>query len=228
MSADSDPGARKLTVAELLAQHGGGAATEQPTGRRRRGEDAAEETAPHAIIDRVRGTNPRMTPAGEPETNGAEPSGPAEPARPAEPVTRHLPTVTEDEPARQEGTATDLQPARDDGLDDLDSLDDLDEAYDADVEDDEPAEHSPLREWLGLVGVIVGGVVGGAAVWLLFNWLWGRRWIIALVVAVLVIAGAALGVRTLWRSRDAATMILTVVAALIVTVSPAILLVLRS
>jgi uncharacterized membrane protein YcjF (UPF0283 family) len=105
------------------------------------------------------------------------------------------------------------------------SVDGVDQIY----EDEQPStRHSVLREWLGLLGVIVGGVIGGAAVWLLFNWLWTRQWIVALVIAILVIAGAALAVRTLWRSRDAATLILTVVAGLIVTVSPAILLSLRS
>jgi hypothetical protein len=229
MSSENEPEARKLTVAELLAQHGGGQTTDGVTGRRRRGEDAAEETAPHAIIDRVRGTKPRAAPAAEPETDGEalepEPSRQASP-RAAEPVTRHLPAMTQDGATEQDGpgeaqggTATELQPAIDDTHEDASS---------PDADGRRTGGSSTAREWLGVLGVIAGGVLGGAAVWLLFNWLWGRAWIVALVVAALVVAGAAVGVRTLWRLRDAMTMVLTVVAGLIVTFSPAILLALRS
>jgi hypothetical protein len=234
MSSENDPEARKLSVAELLAQHGGGQTTDGVTGRRRRGEDAAEETAPHAIIDRVRGTNPRVAPAAEPETDGEalrpEPSQEASP-RAAQPVTRHLPAVTGDGPTEQDspaaapdGTATELQPVIDDTAEDAGNLDAAEGAGNA----RRTEGSSGVGEWLGILGVIVGGVLGGAAVWLLFNWLWGRAWIVALVVAALVVAGAAVGVRTLWRLRDAVTLILTVAAGLIVTFSPAILLALRS
>jgi hypothetical protein len=234
MSSENEPETRKLTVAELLGQHGGGQAADGVTGRRRRGEDAAEETAPQAIIERVRGTEPKPGPGSEPATDGEAPgSGPSRPAerpRLAEPVTRHLPAVTEDEPAEQDGApagqggmAAGPQPAVEDAPADAESRDAA-----AGTDGGEPAEgSSAVREWFGLVGAIVGGVVGGAAVWLLFNWLWGRAWVIALVVAVLVVAGAVIGVRSLWRLRDWVTLVLTAVAGLVATVSPAILLTLR-
>jgi hypothetical protein len=213
MSSENEPEPRKLTVAELLAQNGAGQATEGVTGRRRRGEDAAEETAPQAIIDRVRGARPDAAPAGEPDADGAAPgpatSGPAGSAGPGEPAGPHG------------DTAARLQPAGDGELGES-------ESHEAADDGGNPEHPSALREWAGLLGVIVGGVLAGAAVWLLFNWLWGRAWVIALVVAVLVVAGAALGVRKLWRIRDAVTEVLAVLAGLIVTVSPAILLALRS
>ncbi|WP_157183197.1 glycosyltransferase family 87 protein [Sciscionella marina] len=63
-SRDDESNTRQRTVAELLAQHGGSQQQgEAARGRRRRAEDAAEDTAPQAIIDRVRGdTGTNMSP----------------------------------------------------------------------------------------------------------------------------------------------------------------------
>lgn len=99
----------------------------------------------------------------------------------------------------------------------LDGFDDLDEL--------EPeAEVSPAKAWLTMVAQLALGVVGGAAVWLGFNWLWGRLPVAALVVAVVVTAGLVFIVRKIRRADDLNTTVLAVLVGLVVTVSPAMLL----
>ncbi|GAA4436850.1 hypothetical protein GCM10023148_43480 [Actinokineospora soli] len=103
---------------------------------------------------------------------------------------------------------------------DLDEFDDLD----ADDEDEPDAEVSPTKAWLTMIGQLALGVVGGAAVWLGFNWLWGYLPMAALVAAVVVIAGLVYIVRKIRRADDLNTTILAVLVGLVVTVSPAMLL----
>ncbi|CRK60224.1 putative exported protein of unknown function with OmpA family domain [Alloactinosynnema sp. L-07] len=107
----------------------------------------------------------------------------------------------------------------DDDLDDRD-LDDLDE----DADDAEPV--SAGREWAIMAGQLALGVVGGAAVWLGFNWLWGFLPAAALIAAVVVIVGLVLIVRKIRRAEDLQTTVLAVLVGLVVTVSPAVLLLL--
>ncbi|TNC28550.1 hypothetical protein [Amycolatopsis alkalitolerans] len=102
-----------------------------------------------------------------------------------------------------------------------------DEAADEYEEDAEPAsEASPARQWLSMAGQLALGVVGGAAVWLGFNWLWGKIPAAALVVALAVIVGLVWIVRKIRRADDIQTMVLAVLVGLVVTVSPAALLLL--
>ncbi|MGW5050897.1 hypothetical protein [Actinokineospora sp. NPDC004072] len=107
--------------------------------------------------------------------------------------------------------------------DELDGFADLDEL----TEDDEPDEEevSPAKAWLTMIAQLALGVVGGAAVWLGFNWLWGFQPVAALVAAVLVIAGLVFIVRKIRRAEDLNTTILAVLVGLVVTVSPAALLI---
>ncbi|AUS79069.1 hypothetical protein C1701_12695 [Actinoalloteichus sp. AHMU CJ021] len=110
--------------------------------------------------------------------------------------------------------------------------DDYDEDYDEDdsAEEgvEEPAEKpvSPVKEWLLMIGQLVVGVVGGAGLWLVFQWLWLNIPAVALVVALLVITGMVFLVRKIRRSDDLQTTLFTVLVGLIVTVSPAALLLL--
>jgi hypothetical protein len=98
----------------------------------------------------------------------------------------------------------------------IDSFDDI---------DDEP--ESARREWV-LMGAQVGvGAIAGAVVWLAFSWLWGAQPVLAVVAAVLVTIGLVLGVRRWRRADDLQTTVLAVLAGLVVTVSPAALLLLR-
>jgi hypothetical protein len=110
-------------------------------------------------------------------------------------------------------------------LDDLD--DDLDELDDLDDDLDDDREPSAAREWLVMGGQLALGVLGGAAVWLGFNWLWGFLPQAALVVALAVTVGLVLIVRKIRRAEDLQTTVLAVLVGLVVTVSPAALLLLN-
>ena len=108
---------------------------------------------------------------------------------------------------------------------DSDDLDDLEaEEFEDDEEVDEP--RSPGREWLVMAGQVAISVIGGAGVWLGFNWLWGKLPQAALVAALAVIVGLVWIVRKIRRADDLQTTGLAVLVGLFVTVSPAALLLL--
>jgi hypothetical protein len=99
-----------------------------------------------------------------------------------------------------------------------------------DFDEDEAAAEkpsSPVKEWLSMAGQLAIGVVGGAALWLGFNWLWGQLPAAALAVALVVIVGLVWVVRKIRRADDLQTTILTVLVGLVVTVSPAAMLLLN-
>ncbi|MEU3648256.1 hypothetical protein AB0E59_33090 [Lentzea sp. NPDC034063] len=122
----------------------------------------------------------------------------------------------------------------DDYLADADEEDDeeegpagLDDA--ADVEEDPDAEpRSAGKEWLIMIGQLAVGVLGGAALWLAFNYLWRSVPAAALVVALAVTVGLVLLVRKIRRADDLQTTVLAVLVGLIVTVSPAAMLLVKS
>lgn len=103
-------------------------------------------------------------------------------------------------------------------------LSDADEAHD---EDEEP-ERSPAKEWLVMIGQLAVGVLGGAGLWLGFNWLWRSVPAAALVVALAVTVGLVLLVRKIRRADDLQTTVLAVLVGLIVTVSPAAMLLVKT
>jgi hypothetical protein len=109
-------------------------------------------------------------------------------------------------------------------LDDED-LDELEDLEDDDLDADRG--RSPVREWLIMLAQLALGVIGGAAVWLGFNWLWGFLPAAALVVALIVTTGLVLIVRKIRRAEDLQTTVLAVLVGLVVTVSPAALLLLN-
>jgi len=93
-------------------------------------------------------------------------------------------------------------------------------------DEDDEQEQSPARQWL-VVGVQLAlGVVGGAAVWLLFNWLWNQLPVVALGTALVVTAGLVWIVRKIRKAEDMQTTLMAVLVGLVVTVSPAMLLLL--
>lgn len=98
-----------------------------------------------------------------------------------------------------------------------------DAAADAAV-DEEPESGSPWWEWAVMVSQIGIGVVGGAALWLICEWLWQRIPVVALVVALAVITGLVWVVRRVRRAEDLQTTVVAVLVGLFVTVSPAALL----
>jgi hypothetical protein len=93
-----------------------------------------------------------------------------------------------------------------------------------DEPDDEPTS---AREWILMAAQVGVGAIAGAAVWLAFSWLWGMLPVVAVIAALLVIVGLVLGVRRLRRADDLQTTVLAILAGLVVTVSPAALLLLR-
>jgi hypothetical protein len=124
----------------------------------------------------------------------------------------------------------DLDELDDDLVDgeDLDDLDDreLDDDLD-DLDDEDDIERSPAKEWLIMISQIALGVVAGAAVWLGFQWLWGALPAAALVLALAVIAGLVLVVRKIRKAEDLQTTVYAVLVGLMVTVTPAALLLLK-
>ncbi|SFM58041.1 hypothetical protein SAMN05216207_1001174 [Pseudonocardia ammonioxydans] len=69
----------------------------------------------------------------------------------------------------------------------------------------------------------IGGAVAGAAIWVLFRYLWFSLPIVALALAVVLTVGLVLGVRALLRNDDLKTTLFAVLVGLLLTVSPAIL-----
>ena len=93
-----------------------------------------------------------------------------------------------------------------------------------DVEDEEAAEEtegSAGKQWLMMIAQLAIGVVGGAALWLGFQWLWNALPAAALAAAVAVIVALVIVVRRIRKADDLQTMVLAVLVGLIVTVSPA-------
>ncbi|CAL9670669.1 hypothetical protein SUDANB95_07451 [Actinosynnema sp. ALI-1.44] len=99
---------------------------------------------------------------------------------------------------------------------------------DADEVEEEAGDRSPGREWLVMIGQLAVGVLGGAALWLGFNFLWRTLAPAALVVALAVTVGLVLLVRRIRRADDLQTTVLAVLVGLIVTVSPAAMLLVKS
>jgi hypothetical protein len=142
----------------------------------------------------------------------------------------------DDEFAEQEHTQAHSGPYVDDDYSDNYVVDDYEAdsdeepagLADLDDEEDEEAERSPVKEWLVMIGQLAVGVLGGAALWLGFNWLWRSVPAAALVLALGVTVGLVLLVRKIRRADDLQTTLLAVLVGLIVTVSPAAMLLVKS
>lgn len=136
----------------------------------------------------------------------------------------------------------DLAVADPDALDDLDGLpDDRDElgffADDPDhadldddgllddehAEDDDEHVARPAHAWAGVVAQWLAGAVAGAVLWVLFRYLWRELPVVALAAAVLVTAGLVLLVRQLLHNVDRRTTGFAVLVGLLLTASPAVL-----
>ena len=86
-----------------------------------------------------------------------------------------------------------------------------------------PVRRNPVREWAVVGAQLVGALVGGAALWFAFRWLWEWHSVVALVLSAVVIVGLVVVVRVLRRAEDLFSTVLAVLAGLIVTVSPPVL-----
>lgn len=164
------------------------------------------------------------------------------PMRHIEPQTEQFAAVADEDSGRyachgagvQQDSPQDLEDSNEDlelALADVDRPDDADysdydelaEFYDAEALED---DRTPGQQWLAVGAQLALGVVGGAAVWLVFNWLWMSIPALALAAALIVIAGLVWIVRKIRKAEDLQSTVLAVLVGLVVTVSPAALLLL--
>jgi hypothetical protein len=173
----------------------------------------------HASVEQVPGPPP--TTAFRPAT------APVEPA----PTYGRQSSRAEGPPAGL-GASTQAMPRQepDDLIDEDPDFTAYDDAPDYDLavdpEDDVDADEyaSPVREWAVMATQIGVGVIGGAGLWLILEWLWQRIPVVALVVALAVITGLVWVVRRVRKAEDLQTTVIAVLVGLFVTVSPAALL----
>ena len=98
----------------------------------------------------------------------------------------------------------------------------LDDGDEYDEYDDEPEERpSSVKDWAVMIVQLVLGALLGAVLWTVFSYLWQEQPVVALVLAAAATTGLVFGVRALRRSDDLQTTVLAVVVGLVVTVSPA-------
>ncbi len=183
-----------------------------------------------SIGDRSGGHPVRPAPGQLPSVEPLTPPAPAAPhgALADEQLTEQLPRVPgEDTRSRLRARADEVYL---DTQDDFDLDEPLPGVGRVDDRADRVADAVPAsagREWLIMAGQLALGVVGGAAVWLGFNWLWGALPQAALVLALAVIAGMVFIVRKIRRAEDLQTTVYAVLVGLLATVSPAALLLLN-
>jgi hypothetical protein len=79
-----------------------------------------------------------------------------------------------------------------------------------------PAWATVMMQW-------IGGALGGAVLWVAFRFLWRNLPVVALAAAVLVTVGLVVIVRALLHNDDRRTTVFAVLVGLLLTVSPAIL-----
>ncbi|RZT88554.1 hypothetical protein EV383_5497 [Pseudonocardia sediminis] len=91
--------------------------------------------------------------------------------------------------------------------------------------DDVPPERAAGtgQAWAMVIAQWIGGAVVGAGVWVGFRYLWFSLPVVALALAVVLTVGLVLGVRALLRNDDLKTTMFAVLVGLLLTVSPAIL-----
>lgn len=85
------------------------------------------------------------------------------------------------------------------------------------------AGSSTGQAWMAVVAQWIIGAVGGAALWVGFRFLWRELPVVALAAAVLVTVALVLIVRALLRNNDMRTTVFAVLVGLLLTVSPALL-----
>ncbi len=78
-----------------------------------------------------------------------------------------------------------------------------------------------------LLAELVAAIAVGAALWLGFRWLWVQAPVVAVVFALVVTGLSVIALRQVHRVRDMASMLLAAGAGLVVTVSPAALILVR-
>ncbi|MBN9796751.1 hypothetical protein DMP15_05570 [Pseudonocardia sp. UM4_GMWB1] len=164
---------------------------------------------------------------------------------------RHGPAGYDDGPGSADGGRTGVLAPERPQDDDYDDYEDHGELAAGAVEEDEPPRRRSGRRgavtdsgaqppagldgdtpagaagtgqaWAVVIAQWIGGAVAGAAIWVLFRYLWTSLPIVALSLAVVLTVGLVLGVRALLRNDDLRTTLFAVLVGLLLTVSPAIL-----
>jgi hypothetical protein len=199
------------------------------------------------------GTSPRRRPTSAQPVNAppvstqpvkvAQPAKVNEPAKINEPAKVNQPTkVTHqakvDQPAKATEPTKITQSAKIDppaqaqpvgaqapaGLTAVRAVPEQDGTATTEVDTEDAESRSPMWEWAAMVSQVGLGVVGGATLWLICEWLWQRIPVVALVVALGLITGMVWVVRRVRRAEDLQTTVIAVLVGLFVTVSPAALL----
>jgi hypothetical protein len=97
---------------------------------------------------------------------------------------------------------------------------------DAEDVDDEPHRDPAAaagQAWMAVLVQWIVGALGGAALWVGFRFLWRSLPVVGLAAAVLVTVGLVVLVRALLHNDDKRTTVFAVLVGLLLTVSPAIL-----
>jgi hypothetical protein len=130
------------------------------------------------------------------------------------------------------GHGLDSDPGADGGVDDVDpdSADHPDYPDYLDAADhypddraDRPGAMSHGQAWAAVIAQWIGGAVGGAALWVAFRFLWRSFPVVALAASVLVTVGLVLLVRALLHNEGRRTTVFAVLVGLLLTASPALL-----
>jgi hypothetical protein len=87
---------------------------------------------------------------------------------------------------------------------------------------DEAAEGGG-QSWAPVLAQWIIGAIGGAALWVGFRYLWSSLLVVAIAAAILVTAGLVIAVRTLLRNTDLRTSIAAGLVGILLTASPAVL-----
>jgi hypothetical protein len=140
------------------------------------------------------------------------------------------PRVAGDGPAGL-GGATDLRER--DGFDDFDEYDGPRDGRDDRDDDGMPpprdrrlgrsARDAAPAAWSAVLVQWLAGALGGAVLWVLFRFLWRALPVVAVAAAIVVVVGLVLVVRNLLHNDDKRTTVFAVLVGLLLTASPAVL-----
>lgn len=207
--------------------------------------DAARKSGPAKGGSAAAGTAATERPAAKAPGNAARTAGAFTPFAGSEPVLLSG-ASSQDEPLRNTGAG---RTARNESLDDAraqvhttgefpritdadggrrsrrgKSADDVEPEASADDtasdDDGEVAEGSPARQWAVLAGQALVAVVAGGLLFKGFETLWEMLPWVALVLAVLVIAGLVAVVRILRQTDDMVSLLIAVIVGVFVTIGP--------
>lgn len=85
------------------------------------------------------------------------------------------------------------------------------------------AKEAAAPGWAAVLGQWIAGALGGAVLWVLFRFLWRSLPVVAFASAALVTVGLVVIVRALLHNNDRRTTVFAVLVGLLLTVSPALL-----